>query len=68
MGLHVRKPPELAGASPVGIDGALSPAIAMGHATVRHVRWFSLTETRGKGGDGKLAPGEVLPQPGGTPA
>jgi len=40
----------------------------MGHATVRHVRRFSITETRGHAGDGKLAPGQVFPQPGCTPA
>lgn len=68
MGHHVCKPLELTGASPVRIDGAASPAIAKAHATGRNVRWFSITETRGHGGDGKLAHGQLSPKPGCTPA
>ena len=44
---HVYKTIELGGASPKGYDDAVHTAIERAAATVRNLRWFEVTETRG---------------------
>jgi flavin-binding protein dodecin len=47
MSDHVYKTIELVGSSPNGSDDAVRAAIARASATVRNLRWFEVTETRG---------------------
>ncbi|CAN5566025.1 dodecin family protein [soil metagenome] len=54
MSNHVYKLLELTGSSSVGIDDAVSTAIAKAHETVRIIQWFTITETRGHVVDGKV--------------
>lgn len=51
---HVYKLLELTGSSTVGIEDAAQKAIAKAHETVRHIHWFTITETRGHVADGKV--------------
>jgi flavin-binding protein dodecin len=46
---------ELAGSSPVGYDDAVRAAIARASATLRHIRWFEVTQMRGHVEDGRVA-------------
>jgi flavin-binding protein dodecin len=59
MSNHVYKLLELTGSSPIGIEDAVSSAIAKAHETVRNIQWFSITETRGHVVDGKVAHWQV---------
>jgi hypothetical protein len=59
MSNHVYKLMELTGSSPLGIDDAVSTAIAKAHETVRNIQWFTITETRGHVVDGKVAHWQV---------
>ena len=59
MSNHVYKQLELTGSSTVGIEDAVSTAIAKAHETVRHISWFTVTETRGQVVDGKVAHWQV---------
>ncbi|MDB5885294.1 MAG: hypothetical protein JWR74_1465 [Polaromonas sp.] len=59
MSNHVYKLLELTGSSPIGIDDAVSTAIAKAHETVRNIQWFTITETRGHVEDGKVAHWQV---------
>lgn len=59
MSNHVYKLMELTGSSPLGIDDAVSTAIAKAHETVRNIHWFTITETRGHVVDGKVAHWQV---------
>ncbi|ABM35559.1 dodecin [Polaromonas naphthalenivorans] len=59
MNSHVYKQLELTGSSTVGIEDAVSTAIAKAHETVRNIQWFSITETRGHVVDGKVAHWQV---------
>ena len=59
MGNHVYKLLELTGSSSVGIEDAVSAAIAKAHETVRNIQWFNVTETRGHVKDGKVAHWQV---------
>ena len=54
MSHHVYKQLELTGSSSVGIEDAVSVAIAKAHETVRNIQWFNVTETRGHVKDGKV--------------
>ena len=47
MSDHVYKKIELVGSSPKSIDGAVRNAIARAEKTIRNMRWFEVTETRG---------------------
>lgn len=47
MSEHVYKTIELTGSSPKGIEAAVENAIATAAKTVRNMRWFEVTETRG---------------------
>lgn len=54
MAHHVYKSLELTGSSQTGIEDAVQTAIAKAHETVRNIRWFVITETRGEVVDGKV--------------
>ena len=47
MSDHVYKKIELIGSSPKSIDDAVRNAIARAEKTIRNMRWFEVTETRG---------------------
>ena len=59
MSNHVYKTIELVGSSPAGSDEAVRNAIARASATMRHLRWFEITQTRGHIEDGKIAHWQV---------
>jgi flavin-binding protein dodecin len=52
---HVYKLIELTGSSPKGIEDAVNNAVARAAKTVRNMRWFEVTETRGHLENGKVA-------------
>ena len=56
---HVYKMLELTGSSSVSIEDAVQKAITKASQTVRHIHWFSITETRGHVVDGKIAHWQV---------
>ena len=47
MADHVYKHIELTGSSPKSIEDAVTKALAKAGETVRNMRWFVVTETRG---------------------
>ncbi len=47
MSDHVYKKIELVGSSPNSIDDAVRNAISRAEKTIRNMRWFEVTETRG---------------------
>jgi flavin-binding protein dodecin len=47
MSNHVYRTLELVGSSAVGPDDAVRTAMARASATIRNLRWFQVTETRG---------------------
>jgi flavin-binding protein dodecin len=47
MSEHVYKQIELTGSSPVSSDEAVRNAVAKASRTVRDMRWFEVTDTRG---------------------
>ena len=55
MANHVYKMVELVGSSPTGTDDAIRNAIAQASATLRHLDWFEVVETRGQIADGRVA-------------
>jgi dodecin len=59
MSDHIYKYLELTGSSTVSIDDAVSKAVARASETVRNIRWFVITETRGQVEDGKVAHWQV---------
>ena len=54
MSEHVYKTLELTGSSSVGIEDAVSKAIAKASETVRNIHWFNVIETRGHVHEGKV--------------
>ncbi len=48
---HVYKVVELVGTSKQGIDHAIETAIGRAGATLRHLRWFEVTQIRGVVGE-----------------
>jgi len=44
---HVYKKIEIVGSSPRGFEEAVQNALARAKKTVRNMRWFEVTETRG---------------------
>jgi flavin-binding protein dodecin len=54
MSDHVYKKIELVGSSPTSIEDAVTNALARAAETVRNMRWFEVTETRGHIVDGKV--------------
>jgi flavin-binding protein dodecin len=59
MSEHVYKLLELTGSSSTSIEDAVQKAIAKAHQTVRNIRWFEVTETRGHVVDGRVADWQV---------
>ena len=59
MSNHVYKLLELTGSSSLGIEDAVSGAIAKATESVRNIQWFEVTETRGHVKDGKIAHWQV---------
>jgi len=47
MSNHIYKTIELVGSSALGSDDAVKQAVTRAAATVRNLRWFQVTETRG---------------------
>ena len=52
---HVYKLVEVTGSSSESIDDAIRTAVARASATLRHVEWFEVVETRGHVRDGAVA-------------
>ena len=59
MSDHVYKKIEVVGSSPKGFEDAIKNAIARAEKTVRNMRWFEVTETRGDVEKGKVAHWQV---------
>ena len=55
MSANTYKLIELVGSSPASSDDAIRNAIAKASATIKHIDWFQVTETRGHIVDGKVA-------------
>ena len=56
---HVYKLIELTGPSITGIEDAVNNALARAAKTVRELRWFQVTETRGEIDNGKVSNWQV---------
>ena len=54
MSDKVYKKIELVGSSPTSIEEAVTNALARAEKTVRNMRWFEVTETRGHIENGKV--------------
>ena len=50
---------ELTGSSTTGIEDAVQNAISKASESVRNIRWFNVTETRGHVAEGKVAHWQV---------
>lgn len=59
MSDHVYKSIELTGSSSIGIEDAVSKAIAKASETIRNINWFNVVETRGHVVAGKVAHWQV---------
>ncbi len=59
MSEHIYKKLELVGSSPDGIEGAVKNALTRASKTIRNMRWFEITETRGHIEDGKIGHWQV---------
>jgi flavin-binding protein dodecin len=59
MSDHVYKTIELTGSSPKGLEEAVRNAIARAAKTVRQMRWFEVTDTRGHIENDKIAHWQV---------
>jgi len=55
MSQHIYKTIELVGSSTVSVEDAIRKAIAKAGETVRNLRWFEVTETRGQIEGGQVA-------------
>jgi flavin-binding protein dodecin len=55
MADHVYKVIELVGSSTTGIEDAVQNAITKAGASLRHLRWFEVVETRGYVENGGVA-------------
>jgi flavin-binding protein dodecin len=59
MANHVYKHIELTGSSSSGIEDAVTNALNRAAKSVRNMRWFEVTETRGYIDNGKVAHWQV---------
>jgi flavin-binding protein dodecin len=66
MNDHVYKIIELTGSSAKSADDAIRVAIERASATVKHMRWFKVTETRGHIENGTIGHWQVTIQLGFT--
>ncbi len=55
MSEHVYKIVELVGSSRTGIEDAVQNALTKAGESIRHIRWFKVTETRGYVEEGHVA-------------
>ena len=55
MTSHTYKLVELVGSSPTSTDEAIRNAVTKASATVKHIDWFQVIETRGHVDNGKVA-------------
>lgn len=55
MSEHVYKIVELVGSSRTGIEDAVQNALTKAGESIRHIRWFKVTETRGYVEEGRVA-------------
>jgi flavin-binding protein dodecin len=55
MSEHVYKSIELTGSSKKGVEDAIHAAVKKASETVRNLRWFEVTDTRGYIEKGKVA-------------
>lgn len=55
MSDHVYKHLELTGSSPEGFEAAIARALERAGESVRQMRWFEVTDTRGFIAEGKVA-------------
>ena len=51
---HIYKVLELVGSSPTSIEDAIQSAMTRAGETLRNIRWFQVTETRGVVDEGKV--------------
>ena len=59
MADHIYKKIELVGSSPNSFDDAVKNALTRAGKTVRNMRWFEVTETRGYVEEGNIADWQV---------
>jgi len=59
MSNHVYKTLELVGSSALGSDDAVKQAVTRAAKTVRNLRWFQVTETRGHIENGEIGHWQV---------
>jgi dodecin len=59
MSDHIYKITELTGSSPKSIEDAVQQAVTRAAKTLRNLRWFEITETRGHIDNGKVAHWQV---------
>ncbi len=59
MSHHVYKTLDLVGSSPKSIEDAVEGAIARAGKTVRNMRWFEVSDTRGHIENGKIGHWQV---------
>ncbi len=59
MSDHTYKKIELVGSSPTSIEDAVANALSRAQKTIRNMRWFEVTETRGHVENGKIAHWQV---------
>jgi flavin-binding protein dodecin len=55
MSNHIYKKLELVGSSPDGFEAAVENALARAGKTIRNMRWFEVSDTRGQIDNGKVA-------------
>lgn len=60
MSEHVYKMIELAGSSPDSIEDAVERAISKAGASLKHLRWFEVLQTRGQIEHGRVAHWQVV--------
>jgi flavin-binding protein dodecin len=59
MAEHVYKKIEIVGSSPDGFEEAVQNALARARKTIRNMRWFEVSETRGYIEEGNVAHWQV---------
>jgi len=59
MSDHVYKTVELTGSSNIGSDDAIKKAIARASSSLKHLRWFEVTQVRGQIDGGNVAHWQV---------
>ena len=59
MSQHVYKKLEIVGSSPDGVEDAVRNAVSRASKTIRNMRWFEVTETRGYIDESKIAHWQV---------